>query len=89
MEKSWIRSESVQTARGERAELSYYLLTRPGGLCDQYGVEITLRTEDREESAVAVDLTPIGSEILRLIASLADGTVTPTGLADVIQDWLP
>ncbi len=88
MERVWIRSETALAETGERLELSYYLLTEPCEGFDSYGVEVELLCGSRKEAAAVGGITPIGSEILRLIDRLADGTVTPTGLADVLQDIL-
>lgn len=88
MERTWLRRERVCSDEGTMLELDYYLLTQTDGTRESYGVQITLRDGAREESAAAADITPVGSRILRLIDRLADGTVTPATLADVLSDLL-
>lgn len=88
MEKVWIRSETIQSETGESSELSYYLLTTPCEGFDSYGIEVKLVCGSRTEAASVCAITPIGSRVLQLIGLLADGTVTPTALTDVLQDLL-
>lgn len=88
MERTWLRRERVRSDRGSMLELDYYLLTETDGTSDHYGLQITLRDGEHEESAAAADITPVGSRILHLIDRLADGTVTPAGLPDVLPELL-
>lgn len=88
MERVWIRSETALLETGESLELSYYLLTTPSEGFDSYGVEVELLCGSRRETAAVSSITPIGSRILKLIDRLANGTVTPTALQDVLQDML-
>ena len=39
-------------------------------------------------AAIAPGLTTSGRKILHLIDLLSKGTVTPTSLADIVEDWL-
>lgn len=88
MDRTWLRRERVRTEQDRVLELDYYLLTQTDGLVDHYGLQITLHDGEREESAAAADITPVGSRILRLIDALADGAVTPAGLPDVLCELL-
>ncbi len=88
MEKTPIRSASLCTERGRQLNLTYYLLTRPGDGFDSYGVEVRMQSNDGETAAALPDITPVGSEILAMIDRLADGTVTPSALAEIMQELL-
>lgn len=78
------------TWMGERKILNhsaaYYLLTEEiGELCVSYGVEITLETG---EKCRVSGITYSQPGILRLIAALMRGGVTPVSLHDVVDDWI-
>lgn len=89
-EKYLICKRSTRTWLGTALELEYYLLCECvlDDCAERYGVEIVARSDGAVEHAAVPDLTMAGTKILRLIEMLADGTVTPTGLYDVVQDWL-
>ena len=88
MERTWLRRERVRSARDAELVLDYYLLTEPDGLPARYGVQITMREGGREESAAAADVTSREGVMRGIIGRLADGTVTPAGLPDVLTDLL-
>ena len=88
MERTWLRRERVCSDHGTELLLDYYLLTETDGAPDRYGVQITLHDGAREESAAAADITSIPARMRRLIDRMADGTVTPAGLPDVLADLL-
>ena len=65
----------------------YYLLVSP--LAEEleiYGVKIVEKRSG--VAAIAPGLTTSGRRILHLIDLLSEGTVTPTSLADIVEDWL-
>ena len=67
--------------------LEYYLLVSP--LVEEleiYGVKIVEKRSG--VVAIAPGLTTSGRKILHLIDLLSKGTVTPTSLADIVEDWL-
>lgn len=67
--------------------LEYYLLVSP--LAEEleiYGVKIVEKRSG--VAAIAPGLTTSGRKILHLIDLLSKGTVTPTSLADIVEDWL-
>ena len=67
--------------------LEYYLLVSP--LAEEleiYGVKIVEKRSG--VAAIAPGLTTSGRRILHLIDLLSEGTVTPTSLADIVEDWL-
>lgn len=88
--KSLICKRSTRSWTGKTLELEYYLLCESvlGGCAESYGVEIVAKYGDQVEYAGVPRITMTGTRILRLIDTLAAGTVTPTTLPDVIQDWL-
>lgn len=53
--------------------------------CENYGVRIT---EDQGGSAAIPSITTSASRIDELMTLLVDHRVGPTGLADVVADWL-
>lgn len=88
--KSLIHTRNTRTWTGEQLHLEYYLLSEPvlGGCADSYGVEVLAKSGEEIEYAGVPGITMTGTRILQLIDQLAAGTVTPTGLYDVVQDWL-
>lgn len=65
--------------------LEYYLLVSPlAEDLEIYGVKIVERRSG--VAAIAPGLTTSGRKIL--IDLLSKGTVTPTSLADIVEDWL-
>jgi hypothetical protein len=86
LEESCVHS----TWMGERKILEYsivyYLLTEEvGELCESYGVEVCL--EGGENCRIS-GITCSQPGILRLIAALMRGGVTPVSLHDVVDDWV-
>ena len=81
-------TKTAMTCRGETMELCYYLVQgqTPDGI--QYGVEIRARTPEERTQARAEKLTTCRARAEQLLAQLRRGMVTPTGLPDVVQDWL-
>lgn len=53
---------------------------------EHYGIKITEAISG--ESAMATDLTMNDQKTYALAELLAENTVTPTGLMDVLADWL-
>lgn len=86
MKEELITSLQVPYKPGTPLSIRYYLLeeTREGQTL--YGVKIL--EETGKTSAFAPGITPSRQQAARLIALLARGTVTPTGLADVLADLL-
>ena len=88
--KSLIHTRNTETWTGEQLHLEYYLLNDAlqDGCVESYGVEIVATRGGRTEYAGIPGITVLGTRILALIDLLASGTVTPTGLKEVVQDWL-
>lgn len=72
---------------GGAVEYDYFILIEelPGGL-ENYGVKIT--EHGISEGTVVPGVTADFSRINELIAMLTRNVVTPTGLPDVLADWL-
>lgn len=88
--RSLIHTRNTRTWTGKQLHLEYYLLsdTILDGCAESYGVEVLARSADEVEYAGVPGITLVGTRILQLIDCLAAGTVTPTGLYDIVQDWL-
>lgn len=88
--KSLIHIRNTKTWTGDQLHLEYYLINDVllGGSVECYGVEILAKQGGRVEYAGIPHITLKGTRILELIDLLAAGSVTPTGLSDVVQDWL-
>lgn len=67
--------------------LEYYLLVSPlAEDLEIYGIKIVERQSGTAASAPG--LTASSRRILHLIDLLSKGTVTPTSLPDIVEDWL-
>ncbi|WP_369282028.1 DUF6514 family protein [Oscillibacter sp. GMB15532] len=82
-----ITTRTIQTEDNRRLTLRYILLVEETaeGL-ENFGVKIT--EAENETNATAPNLTMNTQKIYGLIGTLARCTVTPTGLMDVLADWL-
>lgn len=78
---------SVLMGKQEILERSaaYYLLEEELGVCESYGVAVCL---DNGEQCRISGITCSQTGILRLIAALMRGAVTPVALRDVVEDWI-
>ena len=90
LNRSLIHVRDTRTWTGKKLHLEYYLVSSAvmGGCAESYGVEIKASSDEGTDYAGIENITMTGTKILELIDLLAAGTVTPTGLADVVQDWL-
>lgn len=88
--RTLIHVRDTRTWTGKKLHLEYYLVSSPvmGGCAESYGVEIKASSDDGTDYAGIENITMTGTKILGLIDLLAAGTVTPTALSDVVQDWL-
>ena len=84
-----IATRSFRDDRGKLRTFHYYLMieTIEAGrfCCENYGVRIT---EERENSSAVPALTTSAERIDQLMTTLVDNGVSPTGLRDVIEDWI-
>lgn len=86
--REWpIKTCTTHTEDGSALTLQYAILveeTSSGP--ENYGVKIT--AVETGASAVAPGITMSDQKIFTLVEKLAENTVTPTGLMDVLADWL-
>jgi hypothetical protein len=85
--------EIIDEARGGKMELEYYLLTSETDDCDSdgiiktYGIEIVKKVQGLpSESAGFENIHPDRDRIKKIIGMLADNTVTPISLQDILED---
>lgn len=62
----------------------YYLLEEDCGPLENYGVRITYGATEAQVPGVTFS----ASEIIRLLCTLVESSVTPVTLRDVVDDWL-
>jgi hypothetical protein len=88
MEKLLFATKTLNQEEG--TSLEYYLLTEPVQelAADSYGIEVVLRDHDQEDRSQCRHITPVGSRILSMLTTVADGAVTPCQLRDVVCDLL-
>lgn len=74
---------------GAPMELEYLLLCRdgPGGTVE-YGIGIRCRTPESCEEDCVCGVTPRRARAMELLRVLAEGTVTPVSLREILQDVL-
>lgn len=82
-----ITTRTVRKEEDRQLTLQYAIIVEEmqDGL-EHYGIKIT--EESSFDSASVFDLTMSGPKIYDLTALLANNTVTPAGLMDVVADWL-
>lgn len=82
-----ITTRTIHAEDNRPLTLQYIILVEEttDGL-EHYGVKIT--EASTAASASASDLTMSVQKIYELVETLANATVTPTGLMDVLADWL-
>ena len=86
MEQRIVTTRQIPAENGNLLVLQYFLLEEgpPSGK-RKFGVMILERNSG--EKALASNLSTSVVQVFRLIRRLADCTVTPTALADVLADW--
>ena len=80
-------SKLAHAEDGKTLALDYSILASTGNCeFEQYGVKITEKNSG--EQAMAFNLTTSTRRIYELMDKLTQGSVTPTGLEDVLADWI-
>lgn len=80
--------KKIKTASGKELQTEYALTCTFEDEQPEYGVLVRTVCEEKTEQACVLRLT---RELLRaaaLLRTLAEGSVTPCTVMDVIQDWL-
>lgn len=88
MNKTLVRTALTTDQTGRSVQLDYYLLSEYTEGLEQYGTEVVLRRGREDERCAVGCITPLASSMTRIIGLLAEATVTPTGLRDVLEDIL-
>lgn len=89
MRELWIGTGSADSEKGEVINCDYSILVAEisgAVFFESYGVKVTCR--ETAEVSVFEHLTVNAQKILKLAESLHRNLVTPSGLEDVIADWL-
>lgn len=86
MEETKYREIAVPAEDRRLLVLSYFILRDADQTPPRYGVKVTERHSGG--AARAEDLTTDPSRVRDLADKLVRNAVTPTGLPDVIADWL-
>ena len=86
--KTEIARRELITSRNEKKEFVYYLIenedAESGEIC--FGIEIS--ESSGGASSCIKNITSKREKVKGLIEKLADGTVTPVTLYDIVYDWV-
>ena len=86
LEQRIVATRQILAENGNLLTLQYFLLKeRTPFQKEKFGVMIQERSGG--EKALAPNLSTSAAQVFQLIRRLADCTVTPTALADVLADW--
>lgn len=86
MEQRLVAARQILAENGNLLTLQYFLLKeRTPFQKEKFGVMIQERNSG--EKALAQNLSTSAVQAFQLIRRLADCTVTPTALVDVLADW--
>ncbi len=90
MRELLVKTQEVEDQEGEKRCFEYSLLIdemeTPGGFsCESYGVKVAQRGGG---AAVCPHVTTSAARVDELLELLERGQVGPTGLRDVVEDWL-
>lgn len=89
LRKEVVYTRSAAALGGVPMELEYLLLCRDGPEGPpEYGVGIRCRTPESCEEDCVPGVTPRRARAMELLSVLAEGTVTPVSLREILQDVL-
>lgn len=88
MGKTRLHEKQLQDENGNWMKLEYFLLLDADEGWTEYGVEVRLRRAAEETWDAVHRFTTRRECICALIDRLAEHTVTPVALRDVLEDWL-
>ncbi len=77
----------IEQGRLKGATLEYFR-TETKAEPAQYGAAIRLYADGKVEEATIDDISADIFRIEALVLALADGTVTPCTMRDIVEDWL-
>lgn len=87
MRKTFAR-RYVRCENGEPAALQYRILEEAAGGITRYGAEIVMRRGGKEERAAVRDLSLSYDSVRDFLRLLANGSVTPCTLREIVEDRL-
>lgn len=86
MEQRLVATRKILAENGNLLILQYFLL-KEGGDFQKEKCGVMIQERNSGEKALAPNLSTSAVRVFRLIRRLADHTVTPTSLMDVLADW--
>ena len=88
MKRTLLRTALTTDQEGKTIKLDYYLLSEYAAGLEQYGAEIRMLRERKSERCAIKRITPLAGSMRRIIQALAEGSITPTTMRDVLEDIL-
>ena len=88
MTRTLLRTALTMDQVGRSAKLDYYLLAEDAAGLEQYGVEVVMQRGKLDERCTVAYITPLASCMIRIIGILAEATVTPTTVREILEDIL-
>ncbi len=92
MERIRITSRVIRTEAGQKRRLHYDLLTEllefDGTQLEMYGLQVVLDDDRMTEIFAVRRISPRLKPVLEMIASMADATVTPICVPEILQELL-
>ena len=88
MTRTLMRTQLTRDQNGRPVKLEYYLRTEERCGLEQYGVEIVMERGRQKEACAVNCITPLAASISRIIEILANGTVTPGSLREMLMELL-
>ena len=86
MEQRLIVTRQIAAENGNLLVLQYFLL-KDGDPSEKRKFGVMIQERNNGEKALEPNLSTSAARVFRLIRRLADCTVTPTTLLDVLTDW--
>ena len=86
MEQRLVAARQIPAENGNLLILQYFLL-KEGNSSEKQKFGVMIQERNSGEKAFVLSLSTSATQVFRLIHRLADCTVTPTALVDVLADW--
>lgn len=88
MDNLLIASAEERNENEESIFLQYHLTQCQTENCKEYGVKVIMERNKEKESAEILGLSSIKETTLDFISKIAKGSVTPTTLFEIADDYL-
>ncbi len=88
MTRTLLRTAVTTDQEGRPMKLDYYLLAERSAGLAQYGAEIVLERGCERERCSVGQITPQAQCMTNIIGALAEGTVTPATMREILEDIL-